>query len=71
MNYDHYRKIRDEETRREYFRDYRRAERESKKEPKKTNGKVKKAKLNGEEKLLGGAPQRPRHRLAPHGEDAR
>lgn len=39
VNYHHYRAIRDEEARREYFRDYRRAEREKKrpkkKEPKK------------------------------------
>lgn len=34
VNYHHYRAIRDEEARREYFRDYRRAERE-KKRPKK------------------------------------
>jgi ribosomal protein L44E len=38
VNYHHYRAIRDEEKRREYFRDYRRKERESKR-PKKTNGK--------------------------------
>lgn len=38
VNYQHYRKIRDEEGRREYFREYRREERESARAKKRANG---------------------------------
>lgn len=41
VNYHHYRRIRDEESRREYFRDYRRDEREKKRPAKKPRVQMK------------------------------
>lgn len=77
VNYEVYRQLRDEESRREYFRTYRaakRAEENAKGKGKTTRAKGTKPKKNGtngqhltdEDATLGGAPQLPHHRLAPH-----
>lgn len=62
VNYHHYRAIRDEEARREYWRTYKQAERESKRVKTK-----RKAAKKGKDPL--GPARAPHHRLAPPGEE--
>lgn len=61
INYSHYRAVRDEEARREYYRDYRRTEREAKRAKKKANGGT----IRPEH-----VKKKPKVRLAPKNERA-
>lgn len=55
VNYAHYRSIRDEEARREYWRDYKRSEREAKRSK---SGKKKKPKIKADKSMLPPASEK-------------
>lgn len=60
VNYHHYRRIRDEESRREYFRDYRRQEREAARAKKRAKGKTVRPEHRDDSGRATMTPQPPR-----------